>query len=721
MKPKFDMIMGRLRESDNSDGATQDLCQPITYSELKQLRDNAQLVPGKSYRITDYQCTTAQDDTRSAGHQFDIIVQALDGSRLSKHARAAHHAGDTYFADSDLEAWRLEYTLDEYGEWGFAGVRVRFTNSNPRNFHRLIPGTQTANPMPYTWNGEEKFMFVIGVIEYPEYTQYNGYVSAKSTVEAGDVLGQGYISMDGSGNVTSEGLKRTYTVSAVEDFGTAYRGTVTRMTDETGNDVCYDFKNIQFRVNRLATTNSDILPLAAGDHYAPVYADLAFINQEYLPKVSLVVDSDDQEEHWAYTFSAWNDGAAVDTSRQNHRVSIGLCGDQLPCCVLYGGHSRVSIADSRCVVSFNIGGTGDTRDVSISNSDGVILNPYCSECSVSGSQGVFIGFSQYVGYGNCLGVKVRDAWCVAVGYSCSDITCLGSAFVAPVSARVAVRDYACLFVPVQDFEASQPVVLAYRPVEPVALDSYTYDFRRLVLSETPGRAIIFIESSPTNGNNFSSWFYSSRNDFSPAELNTLRLPDDNTDLFLRAFGYGDGDMINQRVLFSMSFTEPNEYDGSSELAVMDFFDQQSVAHDGFAVFGRFVWHNLADYSGNDTDIVTVSSVTSIDWGDHSRCFVVSKMIYDAGDDQWVENYLKYDPDNHTLAYDTNDGNTPTEDDTAYVWKFRKIDPDDYGDPEYEITSLLDANIALSYDANNDLLLVDKTQTQEFANYKLLTV
>ena len=43
----------------------------------KQLHDNTEsgnLIPGASYRITDYECVTAQSDTQSAGHQFDIIV-----------------------------------------------------------------------------------------------------------------------------------------------------------------------------------------------------------------------------------------------------------------------------------------------------------------------------------------------------------------------------------------------------------------------------------------------------------------------------------------------------------------------------------------------------------------------------------------------------------------------------------------------------------------------
>ena len=89
-----------------------DLLVEKTYAELVALRNNAQLVPGQWYRITDYTCTTATANTRSAGHVFDIIVLALDESHLSENAHALQHDGDTYFADSKLEAWQLKYCLD---------------------------------------------------------------------------------------------------------------------------------------------------------------------------------------------------------------------------------------------------------------------------------------------------------------------------------------------------------------------------------------------------------------------------------------------------------------------------------------------------------------------------------------------------------------------------------------------------------------------------------
>ena len=102
----------------------------ITWADLKAKRDAGELIPGVQYRITDYNCTTTQTDTQSAGHQFDIIVTADSNNKLNEVARAIRHEGDenlpdatstttdsvtiktAYFANSKLEAWKIWYCLD---------------------------------------------------------------------------------------------------------------------------------------------------------------------------------------------------------------------------------------------------------------------------------------------------------------------------------------------------------------------------------------------------------------------------------------------------------------------------------------------------------------------------------------------------------------------------------------------------------------------------------
>ena len=84
----------------------------ITWSALRSLRNGGGLIPGMQYRITDFVTTTAQADTRSAGHAFDVIVTADDTYTLNENARACMHEGDSYFSDSNLKAWKLKYCLN---------------------------------------------------------------------------------------------------------------------------------------------------------------------------------------------------------------------------------------------------------------------------------------------------------------------------------------------------------------------------------------------------------------------------------------------------------------------------------------------------------------------------------------------------------------------------------------------------------------------------------
>lgn len=97
----------------------------VTYSQLKQMRDNGTLLPGQLYRITDYSTLIlSQANTQSATHDFDIIVLATSENTLSEDAKAARHEGDTYFAEANLDAWTLKYSLDNDSE------RFAWANTN---------------------------------------------------------------------------------------------------------------------------------------------------------------------------------------------------------------------------------------------------------------------------------------------------------------------------------------------------------------------------------------------------------------------------------------------------------------------------------------------------------------------------------------------------------------------------------------------------------------
>lgn len=143
----------------------------ITWSDLKAKRDAGELTLGQLYRITDYQCTTTESETRSAGHQFDIIVLALSKNTLSEQAYAALHSGDTYFANNDLSAWKLWYCLDN--------ATNRFAWADSTNgkgvIYRMID--EFNNDIPYDFKNIQ-FRNLISNTTYPYY--YYTFASANA-------------------------------------------------------------------------------------------------------------------------------------------------------------------------------------------------------------------------------------------------------------------------------------------------------------------------------------------------------------------------------------------------------------------------------------------------------------------------------------------------------------------------------------------------------------
>jgi hypothetical protein len=76
----------------------------ITYDDLSSLVQRDELVPGQQYRIIDYNLYVDDGNLESGNHPFDLIVTADSKNTLNENARAIQHEGDTYFANSKLEA-----------------------------------------------------------------------------------------------------------------------------------------------------------------------------------------------------------------------------------------------------------------------------------------------------------------------------------------------------------------------------------------------------------------------------------------------------------------------------------------------------------------------------------------------------------------------------------------------------------------------------------------
>ena len=148
----------------------------ITWSDLKVKRDAGELTLGQLYRIIDYQCTTTESNTRSAGHQFDIIVLALSKNTLSEQAYAALHSGDTYFANNNLSAWKLWYCLDN--------DTTRFAWADSTNgkgvIYRMID--EFNNDIPYDFKNIQ-FKHPINPSSYYYYTFTNNIGSTDYSLD----------------------------------------------------------------------------------------------------------------------------------------------------------------------------------------------------------------------------------------------------------------------------------------------------------------------------------------------------------------------------------------------------------------------------------------------------------------------------------------------------------------------------------------------------------
>ena len=336
----------------------------ITYSELVQLADNSQLIPGRKYRIIDYVTKTIQENTRSAEHSFDIIVSADDESTLNENAQAIHNFNHGYFDSCNLAAWELKYCL--YNDttrfaWTNNSDELVYKSNNCTIKDNLINGNSFITPFQfescvwvdtggdkltygsnhdlsnfiYEWGyfenelclykSEESLYEEEGQPDYQDKYLYRGIVTVDgeqydywqkwdaSTTDNGDTNG---INVDGSGDYVYATTARI--VSNPEEYSVLekHKGVIYYMKDEYGNEAPYDFKNIQFK--RWQVTSSDS---SLAEHLSDIENKYVGIMQtdtfeNYMPTYLTIPDSLDCK--WFYTFSHVKDGVISDLSIEPH-------------------------------------------------------------------------------------------------------------------------------------------------------------------------------------------------------------------------------------------------------------------------------------------------------------------------------------------------------------------------------------------------------------------
>ena len=251
----------------------------VTYGQLVEMRQAALLEPGMLYRITDYATTTVQENTRSAGHQFDIVVMALDSKTLAERAWAMPHDGDEYFKNSKLEAWQLWYCLDnDVARFMWADGGGFKIEDNDTAFRRN-PSSDTGDF--YGWTDGETLLFTntlypaVGTQTYDD--QFSPADKVKEVVAGG-------------------------------------KGVIYRMIDEFFNDCPYDFKNIQFKrwaVSGLtnAKLDQDTLDGLASDFvYDADDNPFCFaVESSNMTRGSTTFVVNNEVSEWYYTFSLYDE------------------------------------------------------------------------------------------------------------------------------------------------------------------------------------------------------------------------------------------------------------------------------------------------------------------------------------------------------------------------------------------------------------------------------
>ena len=308
---------------ENGTNASVDIALVVstTYAELKQLRDSSALSPGTWYRITDYETTVYNNaNARSAGHFFDILVQATDVNILSEDAKAVHSARDTdgYFAHANLGAWKLKYSLDNDPAkfaWASDGGEKWTTTLPEIGLLELTPvstNDTTYEGCPYKFSASFSGMALTVYVAHLE-------------LQEGEEFIHNVLVIEGMGEPMVDQFPVT---GIVHENQTPGKGVIWEMEDEYNNLCSYDFKNIQFKRSLIVATKDD-----------PSEDECAFFGKyvgqamEELPALPEGYAIDPNDSKYLYTFSVIAaDGSVEDNSLGVDLTSAGmgiyhLCGE----------------------------------------------------------------------------------------------------------------------------------------------------------------------------------------------------------------------------------------------------------------------------------------------------------------------------------------------------------------------------------------------------------
>lgn len=329
----------------------QSIPTPITYSELVTLRNNSNLVPNTTYRITDYVTEINPYITNTIYYmsgvgetqldreiarvspdyvQYDILATAIDSSHLSEDCRMVPHSGVTFFDNYDITSWKLKYTIDndiERFDWAknYYNVTITFDGSS-------IDGVMIKTKMNVKVNNDDYDVYLFSANYNGSPVAYMMYIAQGHVPAASETV---YI-MDETQPITIS--------SATQVLG---KGVVYGMEDCFSNKLCYDYLNIQYKlyaITNVTSNDSNLneclteLKTALSYNASGTKARLASLVSTLNPigesTVNPTVDSTNYD--WYYTFDMY------DESFNTHTNVFYLCDNvtseksMSSCWIMYG-------------------------------------------------------------------------------------------------------------------------------------------------------------------------------------------------------------------------------------------------------------------------------------------------------------------------------------------------------------------------------------------------
>ena len=111
----------KLIESSGS-GLT-NLILSLTWEELITLKNASELIPGVTYKITDYEFISSNPRLTASTKHIDILVNATSVNTLDENV-------SFYSEDFDTSGWSGKYTIDDVDKFDYIDISKKATSLN---------------------------------------------------------------------------------------------------------------------------------------------------------------------------------------------------------------------------------------------------------------------------------------------------------------------------------------------------------------------------------------------------------------------------------------------------------------------------------------------------------------------------------------------------------------------------------------------------------------